>query len=79
MRTPGTLDRTQTLGSFLNERRRVRLTCRLRGDEVTALATFALDHACDKSTALRVILRERLLGERLPVPTIPSRRRTGRA
>lgn len=43
-----------------------RLTARFHEDELEALAEFAKAHRWRTSTAIRAILRERLLGEKLP-------------
>lgn len=43
-----------------------RLTARLRGEEMDALVAFAKAHRWTPTTALRAILRERFLGEKLP-------------
>jgi hypothetical protein len=43
-----------------------RLTARLRGDEMDALVAFAKAHHWTATTAIRAILREKFLGERIP-------------
>jgi hypothetical protein len=43
-----------------------RLTARLSGDEMDALLAVAKEHRWTATTALRVILREKLLGEKVP-------------
>lgn len=50
---------------ILDERSQ-RVTVRLHGDEYDALVEFAKGRYWEKSVALRLILREKLLGERLP-------------
>ena len=50
---------------ILDERSQ-RVTVRLHGDEYDALVAFAKNHYWEKSVALRLILREKLLGEKLP-------------
>lgn len=43
-----------------------RITVLLRGDELDALTAFARAHRWPLSTAIRALLRERLLDEELP-------------
>jgi hypothetical protein len=43
-----------------------RLTSRLRGDEMDALLAFAKARHWSPTTALRAILREKFLGEKIP-------------
>ena len=50
---------------ILDERSQ-RVTVRLHGDEYDALVAFAKGRYWEKSVALRLILRERLLSEKLP-------------
>lgn len=50
---------------ILDERSQ-RVTVRLHGDEYDALVSFAKGRYWEKSVALRLILREKLLGEKLP-------------
>lgn len=50
---------------ILDERSQ-RVTVRLHGDEYDALVAFAGSRYWEKSVALRLILREKLLGEKLP-------------
>jgi hypothetical protein len=50
---------------ILDERSQ-RVTVRLHGDEYDALVAFAKGRYWEKSVALRLILREKLLGEKLP-------------
>ena len=48
------------------DERSQRVTVRLHGDEYEALVRFAKERYWEKSVALRLILREKLLGETLP-------------
>ena len=50
---------------ILDERSQ-RVTVRLHGDEYDALVAFARSRYWEKSVALRLILREKLLSETLP-------------
>lgn len=50
---------------ILDERSQ-RVTVRLHGDEYDALVAFAKGRYWEKSVALRLILREKLLSEKLP-------------
>jgi hypothetical protein len=43
-----------------------RLAVLLRGDEIEALNAFAAAHRWPISTAIRALLREKLMGEKLP-------------
>jgi hypothetical protein len=57
--------RTRGRPRILDERSQ-RVTVRLHGDEYDALVAFAKGRYWEKSVALRLILREKLLGEKLP-------------
>lgn len=62
---PAAKSRVRGRPPSLGDRAR-RLTIRLRGDEYDALVAFAKERYWEKSVALRLILRERLFGEKLP-------------